>query len=209
MLANRPTARTRRPIGPLPVIAPADLVWKSIWPGRLTSIIGCVMFSSVFIICALEISSLVKSTDTTFYGSTSSTGAGFWCGLFIFIAALLIFLMSKLYENIYLKSIHFFRIDIVHHIRVWATITFIATFIAAGFSAVLIGLDAAAVAYRASAISYLGKTKSLATQLAFGGLEFILCIIFMIIYIVVAIKATIRIRRLQPKVVHKDLIQPV
>jgi len=76
--------------------------------------------------------------------------------------------------------------------RLWATIAFIATIVAACFSIILIGLDAKAVKNGvdvANLIESLGgsyylfpKYKVLAAELAFACAEFLLCIIFIIIY---------------------------
>ncbi len=89
----------------------------------------------------------------------------------------------------------------MHRIQIGATLAFFASMIAASFACVLIGLDANTVASRAYAISYSGKIKTLAAQLAVAGLELLLCVAFMIMYIIVAIRAFIRLRRVRSGVV--------
>lgn len=83
--------------------------------------------------------------------------------------------------------------------RLWATIALIATIIAACFSAIIIGLDAKAVSdgrkFQDAYGSFYVKSKILAAQLAFSIAEFLLCMVFIIIYIVVALLASSRLRR--------------
>ena len=95
MYAARRPIRRIRPIRPYQAGSPANIAWKSTWPFLISNILACVMILCILIIGALEIASLAKSTDTLFYGNTSSTGAGFWCGAFFIIGAAVTIMLSK------------------------------------------------------------------------------------------------------------------
>ena len=85
----------RRPIGANQLRSPADIAWRLTWPFLLSTIIAFLMILCVLLIGALETASLAKSTNKALYGNTSSTGAGYWCGVFFFIAAVFILLIGK------------------------------------------------------------------------------------------------------------------
>jgi len=87
--------RRRRPIGANRIRSPADIAWRLTWPFLFSTILACLMILCILLIGALEIASLAKSTSTSLYGNTSSTGAGIWCGFFFSIAAVCILLISK------------------------------------------------------------------------------------------------------------------
>ncbi|CAF0843023.1 unnamed protein product [Rotaria sordida] len=160
----RPYPYVRQPARPS-----SGNAWKSAWPFISSTIVAFLIILCVMIIGALETASLAISTDNDLYGNTSSTGAGYWCGFFVFIAALLIIITN-----------------LVHHTRFWATIAMIATIIAVGFSVILIGLAAKAVQDGNDRFSSLPrKSRVLAAQLAFAILQLVLCGIFIIIYTVV------------------------
>jgi len=91
MLAARPPQR--RPVGGYQARKPLDVAWRLTWPFLVSTIIACAMIICFIIIGALEIASLAKNS-TTYYGNTSSTGAGFWCGIFFLIAAVIILLIG-------------------------------------------------------------------------------------------------------------------
>jgi ABC-type Fe3+ transport system permease subunit len=103
MFATYGYPTVRRPINTYQITTPLDIAWKVTWPLLVTNIIAGAMVICFIIIAALEVASLAKSTSKSQYGNTSSTGAGFWCGIFFLIAAVLIFLMSKEYKYVYLK----------------------------------------------------------------------------------------------------------
>ncbi|CAF2132559.1 unnamed protein product [Rotaria magnacalcarata] len=129
MFANRPQSRRPYPPSSRSQVSPAlNDVWRLIWPFTTTTILGICLILCVLVIGALETASLAISTDQIYYGNTSSTGAGFWCEFYVFIAATLILI-----------------INFVLHTRLWATMALLGTFTAAGFSIVIIGLDARAV----------------------------------------------------------------
>ncbi|CAF0788810.1 unnamed protein product [Rotaria sp. Silwood1] len=147
----------------------SEAVWQAAWPFIISTILACFMIISVLAIGALETASLAISTDNDLYGNTSSTGAGFWCGVFAFNAALLIIITN-----------------LARHTRFWATIAMIANVIAIGFSVILLALDAKAVQDGNDRFSSLPrKSKVLAAQLAFAILQVVLCVIFISIYTVV------------------------
>lgn len=95
-------------------------------------------------------------------------------------------------------------------VRQGATIALIATIIAICFSSVLIGLDAKAVrdgVRVANAVKdaigiyyFLPKFKILAAQLALACASFLLCLAFIIMYIVVAAISGIAKDRQQPPI---------
>ncbi len=95
MLANGNFVPVIRPIGPNQARSLYDVAWRLTWPFLVSIILACAMITCVIIIFALEIASLAKGTSTALYGNTSSTGAGFWCGIFFAIAAVLILMISK------------------------------------------------------------------------------------------------------------------
>jgi phage-related protein len=95
MFAARPRVPGTRPDGPLVARTMGDVAWKLTWPSITTTVLASVMIICTIIIGGLEIASLAISTSSSFYGNTSSTGAGFWCGLFFVIAAVLILMISK------------------------------------------------------------------------------------------------------------------
>lgn len=95
MLRPAPRPAKRQPIGPYHARSPVDAVWKSTWPFLATTVLAVVMILCILLIGALETASLAQSTNKEIFGNTSSTGAGFWCGLFFSIAAVLILLISK------------------------------------------------------------------------------------------------------------------
>jgi hypothetical protein len=77
-----------------------DVNWKLRWPFLISTLIGLVLIVFSLVIFSLEIASLAQSTDTVdyngqTYGRTASTGAGIWCGFFIFLAGLLIVIIGK------------------------------------------------------------------------------------------------------------------
>ena len=77
-----------------------ELNWKLKWPFLISSIIALVIIVFSLVVIALEIASLAHFTSKTeysgnTYGNTASTGAGIWCGLFIFVAGILILMISK------------------------------------------------------------------------------------------------------------------
>jgi hypothetical protein len=198
MYATQP--RPRRPIGYGQQVLPAgDFEWKLRWPFIITIIIAVVIIIFSITIFGLEIASLAKGTGTA-YGNTASTGAGIWCGFFIFVAGVLILLISK--ENFFIQKIlinSFYDIEFMRRTKLWATIAFIATIVAACFSVILIGLDAKAVhdgVTLGNLIQLLlgyyyfaPKYRILAAELAFACAEFILCLIFIIIYLAVLISS--------------------
>jgi hypothetical protein len=85
--------------------------------------------------------------------------------------------------------------------RLWATIALIGTIVAACFAVILLALDAKAVSD--GNIPYFGlyfnKSKILAAQLAFAIVEFLLCLAFIVLYILVLILAPSRLRRRQQR----------
>ncbi len=91
----------------------------------------------------------------------------------------------------------FDEIDFVRRIRRWATMAFLATFLAAAFAIILIGLDAKAVedGRDLSTINQIltgssyfqPKYRILAAQLAFACLVFLFCLLFIVLYIIVFI----------------------
>lgn len=90
-----------------------------------------------------------------------------------------------------------FLLDFVCFIRLWSTLAVIATIIAACFCGIIIGLDAKAVQDGRDRFGSLPrKSQVLAAQLAFAIVEMILCIVFIVIYIFVAIVVHYRLRRL-------------
>lgn len=98
MYAARP--RLRPPMAYGRQIPPAGANWKHKWPFLISSIIGLTLVVFSIVIFALEIASLAQSTSKVefngnTYGNTASTGAGIWCGFFIFIAGILMILISK------------------------------------------------------------------------------------------------------------------
>jgi len=95
MLAPRYPVPVRGPIGSYQARSPLDVAWRITWPLLISNILAIAMIICILIIGALEIASLAKSTSTALYGNTASTGAGFWCGFFFIIAAVLIILISK------------------------------------------------------------------------------------------------------------------
>ncbi|CAF2073495.1 unnamed protein product [Rotaria magnacalcarata] len=182
MFANRPQSRRPYPPSSRSQVSPAlNDVWRLIWPFTTTTILGICLILCVLVIGALETASLAISTDQIYYGNTSSTGAGFWCEFYVFIAATLILI-----------------INFVLHTRLWATMALLGTFTAAGFSIVIIGLDARAVRDANDRFGMLPKkVEVLAAQLAFACLELVLCGVFIGIYILVHIYVQFRFRRLQ------------
>jgi hypothetical protein len=95
MLAPRYPVPVRGPIGSYQARALLDVAWRITWPFLISNILAIAMIICIILIGSLEIASLAKSTSTALYGNTSSTGAGFWCGFFFIIAAVLIILISK------------------------------------------------------------------------------------------------------------------
>ncbi|CAF2967868.1 unnamed protein product [Rotaria sp. Silwood2] len=147
-------------------IPSSDAAWKSAWPYIISTILACFIIICILVIGALESASLAISTDQDIYGNTSSTGAGFWCEFFVFIAALLIIITN-----------------LARHTRFWATVTLFATVIAICFSAILIGLDAKAVQDGNDRFSsFPRKSKILAAQLAIAVAQLVLCVIFIVFY---------------------------
>lgn len=76
--------------------------------------------------------------------------------------------------------------------RLWSTIAFIASIIAACFMIILIGLDAKAVQDGRDLKDIFGEFSSkfrvLAAQLAFACVVFVLLLVFIIIYIIVLLR---------------------
>ncbi|CAF1107235.1 unnamed protein product [Adineta steineri] len=178
MLGAAPYGQRRRPIGPYRTKSPLDIAWRVTWPYFITTILATMMILCTLLIGALEIASLSKSTSTALYGNTSSTGAGIWCSLFFSIACILILL-----------------INYMPHVRLWATIAFIASIIAVCFGIILIGLDSKAIQDGRAYNSLPVKTQILCAQLAFAIVELLLCFVYIGIYIMVVILAPSRIRR--------------
>ena len=98
MLTARPRAsppsRLAKPQqqGKHPVL---DAIWRAKWPIAASSAVASLMVICVLILVALEIAHLAKGTDTNLYGTTSVTGAGFWCGFTLLLAAFFIFMISE------------------------------------------------------------------------------------------------------------------
>jgi hypothetical protein len=99
MYAARARFPQRPPIGYGQQIPPGNFDWKLRWPYIISIIIAVMIIIFSFVIFGLEIASLAKSTDKA-YGNTASTGAGIWCGFFIFVAGVLILIISK--ENFFI-----------------------------------------------------------------------------------------------------------
>ena len=82
----------------------------------------------------------------------------------------------------------------MRRLRLWATIAFIATIVAACFAIILLALDAKAVQNGTfSGYLFYNKSKILAAQLAFALIEFLLCLAFIGIYIGVLLLAPRRL----------------
>lgn len=99
MYAARPRYPQRRPIGynPRPVgygpqVSPNNIDWKFRWPSVITMIIAVAIIIVSLAIFGLEIASLVKGTGSEY--KTAATGSGIWCGFFIFVAGVLIIIIS-------------------------------------------------------------------------------------------------------------------
>ena len=89
------------------------------------------------------------------------------------------------------------------NVRLWAKIAFIATIIAAGFAVILIGLDAKAVQDgRGTLASLFEKPKILSAQLAFACVEFVLCLIFITVYLIVQAEVRRHVRQIPRGFVH-------
>ncbi|CAF3287747.1 unnamed protein product [Rotaria socialis] len=182
MFANRPQSRRSYPPSSRSHARPGlNDAWRLIWPFTTTTVLGICLILCVLVIGALETASLAISTDSVYYGTTSSTGAGFWCEFYVFIAATLILI-----------------INFVLRTHLWATVALLGTFAAAGFSIVIIGLDAKAVKDANDRFGTLPKkVEVLAAQLAFACLELVLCGLFIGIYILVHMYVQFRLRRVQ------------
>jgi len=89
---RRPIGYSPRPIGYGPQISPGDIDWKFRWPFVITMIIAVAMIILSLVIFGLEIGSLAKGTGAGY--DTAATGAGIWCGFFIFVAGVLILIIS-------------------------------------------------------------------------------------------------------------------
>ena len=77
-----------------------DVKWKLRWPYLISTLIGFILIVFSLVIFSLEIASLAQSTSTIdyngqTYGRTASTGAGIWCGLFIFLAGLFMIIIGN------------------------------------------------------------------------------------------------------------------
>ena len=72
-----------------------DAIWRAKWPIAASSTVASLMVICLVVMVALEIAHLAKGTDTSLYGNTSVTGAGFWCGFALLIAAYFMFMISK------------------------------------------------------------------------------------------------------------------
>jgi hypothetical protein len=76
MLANRPRYRVR-PVpryninrgGPIP---PVDYIWQSVWPYRISTIIGALIMLFAFIVFVLEIALLGKYNTVAISNITST-----------------------------------------------------------------------------------------------------------------------------------------
>lgn len=87
-------------------------------------------------------------------------------------------------------------------VRLWARIALIATIVAACFAVILIGLDAKAVkdgrdlnnALETAFGTTVEKPKIISAQLAFACLEFVLCLVFVGIFIAVSVLASRKMR---------------
>ncbi|CAF1018520.1 unnamed protein product [Adineta ricciae] len=169
-----------RPIGRYQHRTPVDIGWRLRWPFLFSTILGVAMILCILVIGALEVASLAQSTNKDVFGNTSATGAGIWCGVFLSIAAVLILL-----------------INYMPNVRLWAKIAFIATIVAVCFTIILIGLDAKAVQDGRGALpSSFEKPKILSAQLAFACIEFVLCLIFITIYLIVQAAVGRHVRRM-------------
>ena len=77
-----------------------DTNWRPRWPFLISTLIGLALIVFSLVIFSLEIASLAQSTaivgyNGATYGRTASTGAGIWCGFFLFIAGVLILIIGK------------------------------------------------------------------------------------------------------------------
>lgn len=81
-----------------------DDIWRALWPYITTNVVAGFLILVLLLIGALETASLAISTEPDVYGYTSSTGSGFWCGFYIFIAAVLIISISKYYDFSFFKN---------------------------------------------------------------------------------------------------------
>ena len=197
------SARPRFPTAGPRYVTPirSEAIWASVWPFAITSSIAVLMLIFSQAIWLLEAASLSKGTDKALFGNTASTGAGLWCGFFFFIAAFVIlaisaFCIEKRRAVNELYSIFFHSIDFVYRTHLWAIISFVLTIVAWSFSAILIGLDAKAVKDgKQSTTNLTDKAKILAAQLAFACLVNVLCLLFIIIYIIIHFRAQDRINQ--------------
>ncbi|UJR16100.1 hypothetical protein I4U23_003012 [Adineta vaga] len=181
MLGSAPYyVRRSRPIGPYQSRSPVDIAWRLRWPYLISTILAVGMIICILVIGALEVASLAQSTNKDIFGNTSATGAGIWCSVFFSIAAVIILLIN------YMPSV-----------RLWAQIALITTIIAACFAVILIGLDAKAVQDGKEYLpSLFEKPKILSAQLAFACIELVLCLAFIIVYIIVHVSARRHLRRI-------------
>lgn len=78
--------------------------WRFRWPFVISMIIAVLLIILSLTIFGLEIASLAKGTEKLgTIGNTASTGAGIWCGFFIFLAGIFILVISK--ENFFIHTI--------------------------------------------------------------------------------------------------------
>ncbi|UJR13115.1 hypothetical protein I4U23_000139 [Adineta vaga] len=182
MLGNRPPQFQPRPYSRPPIgfhgpMSTIEHQWKSLWPYRISTILGGLIIFFGVVIFVLEIALLGIIGDVVNAG-VYSTGVGIWTGFFIITAGVLMLLIN------WMKST-----------RLWTLIAFVGAIVATAFSIIEFSINARRVhlarladifSYSDSRIASLGGLP--AAQLAFGIVLFLLCLAFIGLYLFTLMK---------------------